>query len=223
MTAFMTKKYSMPEAPILPSDGALSIKMSSPIQLYDAKTLVKNKRRNLDQDGKSKATELTKNEELMLVDSYMKLSGSIKVQLIPHTDVDVDKKGFSWKLAKYDEGQIGIAVKWQNPAYVSVGGIDKLKITFNNTKTFIKPKSDDFDVLPDGYNVMLDVLTQGEDIMSVEELKETKQSGQKIVIVSFIMSQVLKTVMSTIFGSIVIVQILAHLPLTDVFMPVNVI
>ena len=79
MSAYMTKKFSMPEAPQLPSDGALSIKMSAPIQVYDATKLLKNKKRRLAQGDQTKTLELTRNEELVLVDSYMKLSGSIKV------------------------------------------------------------------------------------------------------------------------------------------------
>ena len=51
----------------------------------------------------------------------------------------VEKKTFTWKLLRYDENGIGLKVNFDNPIYLSVGGIDTLKIQFFNTDKYLKP------------------------------------------------------------------------------------
>ena len=58
--------------------------------------------------------------------------------------------------------------------------------------------------------------------MDAVELASAQESGQQIVIVQFILSLLLSQVLAMVFGSILVVQIIAHLPLTDINLPVNV-
>ena len=53
--------------------------------------------------------------ELQVVDSFIKLSKSIIVKLIPADDSYLDKKGFSWDIEIYDDGNLGIKLKFEHP------------------------------------------------------------------------------------------------------------
>jgi len=63
---------------------------------------------------------------------------------------------------------------------------------------------------------------QGSNVMSSEELASTQETGQQIVLINLIASRLLKQILAMVFGSILVVQILAHVPLADIFMPANV-
>ena len=57
--------------------------------------------------------------------------------------------------------------------------------------------------------------------MSTTEVEKTKSDGQAFVIFNLIIRTVFKSAMSALFGSIIMIQILAHLPLADVILPAN--
>ena len=67
------------------------------------------------------------------------MTNSVKIDLVPANDMHVEKKTFTWKLLRYDENGIGLKVNFDNPIYLSVGGIDTLKIQFFNTDKYLKP------------------------------------------------------------------------------------
>ena len=67
------------------------------------------------------------------------MTNSVKIDLVPANDMHVEKKTFTWKLLSYDENGIGLKVNFDNPIYLSVGGIDTLKIQFFNTDKYLKP------------------------------------------------------------------------------------
>ena len=58
--------------------------------------------------------------------------------------------------------------------------------------------------------------------MGALELQSVQESGQQIVIIQLLLSLLLKQVLAMVFGSILVVQIISHLPLTDIHLPVNV-
>ena len=58
-----------------------------------------------------------------------------------------------------------------NPKYISVNGIDTLKISFYNTTSFMKPKNEELGSIPDGYTLTIKVPPQGENLMTTTELK----------------------------------------------------
>ena len=57
--------------------------------------------------------------------------------------------------------------------------------------------------------------------MSTQEVEDAKLEGQAFVIFNIIIRTAFKTAMNLLFGSIVMLQILAHLPLADVILPAN--
>ena len=71
--------------------------------------------------------------------SWLKLSESIKVVLVPANDLYHDKKGFIWSLKSYDDTHMSLKVDFKHPNYISVGGSDTLKITYSNTDKYFKP------------------------------------------------------------------------------------
>ena len=58
--------------------------------------------------------------------------------------------------------------------------------------------------------------------MSSLQIKAAQDAGQQVVIIQLIVSRLLKGVLSMVLGSIMVVQILAHLPLSDVNLTANV-
>ena len=59
---------------------------------------------------------------------FLKISSSIKVELIPANDMFLDKKGFKWAIKRYDEDGMAFMVTFDHPYYISVGGTDTLKM-----------------------------------------------------------------------------------------------
>ena len=57
--------------------------------------------------------------------------------------------------------------------------------------------------------------------MSEEKVKEVTAYGQEFVLVNLLLKMVFKQAMSMMFSSIIMVQILAHLPLADIILPAN--
>ena len=73
------------------------------------------------------------NQDLFMLESFMKISGSIKAELVPANDLYLDKKGFSWKLDHYSTWSLSFHFEFEHPKFISVGGIDTMRITFSNT------------------------------------------------------------------------------------------
>ena len=71
--------------------------------------------------------------------SWLKLTDSLKLQLIPGNDIYPDKKGFEWQLKSYSEKSMEYKVTFEHPNYISVGDPDTLKVVFNNTSTYLAP------------------------------------------------------------------------------------
>ena len=70
------------------------------------------------------------------------MTESIKFELVPGNDVYLDKKQFKWKLLHFNEGYIFFDVKFKYPKYISVNGLDTLKISFQNAESFMSPQED---------------------------------------------------------------------------------
>ena len=69
-------------------------------------------------------------ENLTSISSLLKLTGSIKAEIVPGIEFDeyIDKKGFTWKLQKYSEDEFELKFEFENPEYISVGSLDTMKI-----------------------------------------------------------------------------------------------
>lgn len=105
--------------------------------------------------------------------------------------------------------------------YISVGALDTLKISFYNTKVWISPIDDKKNSIPDGYILAIKVPPQGKNLLSSSEVETAKLEGQTFVIMNLIIRTFFKTAMNMLLGSIIMMQILAHLPLADITLPAN--
>ena len=61
----------------------------------------------------------------------LKLSGSLKTELIPGTPNDLDKKKFTWEIGMYNNKEIAIKFNYENVKFISAAHEpDTMKITF---------------------------------------------------------------------------------------------
>ena len=73
----------------------------------------------------------------------IKLSGSIKAELIPGTPENLDKKGFTWELVTYNNEKIELKFTFEHPKFISASGEpDTMKISFNHTSAWMNPAND---------------------------------------------------------------------------------
>lgn len=78
-------------------------------------------------------------EDLIMLQSLVKISQSIVAELVPANDLYLDKKGFSWELIGYTENSLAFNFNFDHPKYISVGGTDTMKITFSNSEAYMSP------------------------------------------------------------------------------------
>ena len=62
---------------------------------------------------------------------------------------------------------------------------------------------------------------QGINLMNPEEKQKTVKVAKSAVFIEMFLAIALKNVMNMLLSSIIIFQILAHLPLADIFLPAN--
>ena len=85
----------------------------------------------------------------------MKLSGCIKTELIPASDYDMEKKSYSWSLARFDEDTMEIKFTFDNPELISMNGQDKIKITFIKTNYYMRPQDESKKAVPSGFETVI--------------------------------------------------------------------
>ena len=118
---------------------------------------------------------------------------------------------------------MGIQMIFDDPIYISCDSLDTLKIEFNNMDLFLIPKQDGSLInLADGFTITLKIPPQSNDILTQEEKESTVSTAKTSVLAEILVGSVfLKNIMQTLLGSIIIFQILAHLPLADILLPAN--
>ena len=57
--------------------------------------------------------------------------------------------------------------------------------------------------------------------MTIEELSDAKKDSQNVVLSQLFVSMTFKSILASLLGSILVVQIIAHAPLTDIYLPAN--
>ena len=163
----MAEVFVMPVEVSISDSGIMSMKSNSPLKVWDpsefGEALKREGYRSLETVHETDPFE----ERLNLTEVYLKLTKSITVTLIPGNDVYYDKKKFTWTLSKYDESGLSLDLRFENPLYISVFGIDTLKIKFRNANEFFS-SNDSKDSLPDGFVLMVKVPPQAENLMTVE-------------------------------------------------------
>ena len=152
----------------------------------------------------------------------IKLTQSVNCTLVPGDDTHTDKKGFTWELLGYDNDKILLKFNFEHPAYISTGHrLDTMRIQIFNAEKLFTPTGPDMFPIPNGYTLMQKIPPQSVGLLSEIEVQEAKETGQKFVLVNFILSLILKSTLQILLGSIITLQILAHFPLADIILPAN--
>ena len=55
----------------------------------------------------------------------------------------------------YDENRIGFDVQFENPKFISMNGIDTLKVTFSSTNAYLSPLNESLKNIPDGFTLTI--------------------------------------------------------------------
>lgn len=93
------------------------------------------------------------------LDQLIKLTNSVEMSLVPGSNMDLDKREFSWSIVHLEGKEMVIELDFDNPEYISSGddNTDVLVISFYNTEYFLQP--DDLDKKPigDGYQLSINL------------------------------------------------------------------
>ena len=74
---------------------------------------------------------------LDVISELLLQSKSIITELVPGTENYLDKKSYTWKVVEYKSNKVRIAFEFLHPEYISVGELDTMKVTFNNTDAWL--------------------------------------------------------------------------------------
>ena len=85
----------------------------------------------------------------------MKISNSIKIELVPANDFFLNKKVFNWSLKQYEEYGISFSFDFHHAGHINFGGLDTIKIQFFNAEKFLMPQSEELRPIPDGYTIVI--------------------------------------------------------------------
>ena len=96
---------------------------------------------------------------------------------------------------------------------------DYMRISFHNNEFVLAPETLDRKPLPDGYTVVMALPPQTKTALSDEFTERTKGTSQSILLTNIVIWKIFATSMQTLFGSIIALQIIGHLPLQNVQLP----
>ena len=132
--------FSVPMPRKFASDGSFGIGTSEKSKVVDAKksfSRVESRRLSAHVDDDGQIVIVSSTKQLKELEKFLKISSSVKFEFVPANDWYPDKKGFRWEVGKYDESGLGFIITFDDPMYISVGGIDTMKISFYNTEKYL--------------------------------------------------------------------------------------
>ena len=96
-----------------------------------------------------------------------------------------------------------------------------MRVSFKNTKAYLISSVEGIETAPDGFELIFAIPPQSESLLSQDFDSGITTSTQTFVVTNLVLKFVLKESMSVLFGSIMSLQILAHLPLANINLPAN--
>ena len=149
----------------------------------------------------------------------LKSTRSLTMELSPGLEWNYEKKDFEWELKRFDQEFMMFDVIFEDPKVISIDTYDTLILTFNNTEFFIESVNDDKLTIPNGFNVTITLPPQENDLIDSVVVESIKDTANTVIIGNVFIKFAFKSTMSVVFGSIISLQILAHLPLSNVVLP----
>ena len=77
------------------------------------------------------------NDEVQAIEDLLKATNSLRAELLPGSDYDIENKEFIWKLEKIDTEEFYLRLIFENPQYISMDQIDSMKLLFMNTAYYL--------------------------------------------------------------------------------------
>ena len=157
-----------------------------------------------------------------MICDLIKLTDSVKVELIPWKTTYLPEKTYSWECNEMDSETLSFNFFFDKPPFISTDERpDTLMFTFTNTHLYMVPNDDSKEPIPDGWKVSLKLPPQ----MSLEETglaisAEDAESGIVTLIASNSwISFIFGVSMQPLFDMINSLQITALLPLNNIMIP----
>ena len=97
--------------------------------------------------------------------------------------------------------------------------MESIRITFFKTFYYLLPTDDEVKPTPEEYKISVKLPSQSADEMIIEE--DQFSTLQKFILTNILLSFVTSNSLQLMFGSIISLQILAHLPLVNMNLPAN--
>lgn len=69
-------------------------------------------------------------DQLKQLESLLKIAGCIKMELVPGSENNLEKKQFSWTLQQYDATKIVLKLEFEHPEFISMEAQDSVKVSF---------------------------------------------------------------------------------------------
>ena len=139
--------------------------------MISAKKNGRRQRRQLQEEVHESAIKIGKNDLLPVFTSVLKLSGSIKAEIVPGSPDNFEKKAYDWQVGSFNEKGIEIKFNFENPEYISFGEADTMRLTYNNMDQLMAPKDTDKQNIPNGYVDVFKIPPQSKDAKSAEEIE----------------------------------------------------
>ena len=97
------------------------------------------------------AEELTQDDDLKILEETLKVSNSVRMELYPGSEKDIDLKSFSWSLQRYDSEQMSLEIQFDNPEYISKDETDFIKLYLDKTSYYMKPEDEKYEPVPNNF------------------------------------------------------------------------
>ena len=91
------------------------------------------------------------------IETFLKETKSIYMNLIPGKAYELDKMNYHWNLTKFTRDDIELKVEFENPGFISNPVGDTLYVHFNNTGSFLVPQDEKLLSLKEGYKIKVNV------------------------------------------------------------------
>ena len=171
----------MPEKPVISNTGEFKFGFSNLIDAKNVTALLQSLPKVPEKEEKANRMLRALNTEtesdgngVLIVDisisDLLRNSKSIITELVPGTENNLDKKKYEWKVVEYESKKVRIAFTFENPEFISVEEFDTMKVTFNNTESWLEPLDLSKYATPNGFVQVLKIPPQGVGLMSTLEI-----------------------------------------------------
>ena len=144
------------------------------------------------------------------------------MHLVTNSETYANNKTFTWTLEEYSTNGIKIKLDFDQPEYITVDSIDIMQVHLTNTDLLMQPVDKKLRPIVDDYMIQKAIPNQQALILDQQTAANVTFWSQLFVIANIILSIFITSAMQLLFGTIIILQILAHFPLIEIVLPSNV-